>query len=186
MKNEEANIARTIHQCFASHYPSHLLEVIVIDDGSTDGTWNALCALRPQYPELRLFRFGENRGKRHAMALGAEKAKGEILVYLDSDSFVDPEGLYRIIQPFADEAIGAVAGHTLMIVEPDNFISKMESVRYFVSQRVMKAAESIFGAVTCCPGPFSAYRREAVMEVMDPWLHQTRFSEHRPRSEMTV
>ena len=64
------------------------------------------------------------------MAVGAEKASGEILVYLDSDSFVDPEGIYRIVQPFAHEAVGAVAGHTLMIVEPDNFISKMECVRY--------------------------------------------------------
>ena len=49
----------------------------------------------------------------------------------------------------------------------------MESVRYYVSQRVMKAAESIFGAVTCCPGPFSAYRRDAVMAILDSWLAQT-------------
>jgi hyaluronan synthase len=46
-------------------------------------------------------------------------------------------------------------------------------VRYFVSQRVMKAAESLFGSVTCCPGPFSAYRREAVLSVLQPWLNQT-------------
>ena len=175
VKNEEANIAETIGRCFDSHYPTHLLEVLVIDDGSTDDTLNVLTGLKASYPQLIIFRFPENKGKRHAMALGAEKANGEILIYLDSDSFVDPEGVYRIVQPFAEDSIGAVAGHTLMIEESNNFISKMESVRYFVSQRVMKAAESIFGAVTCCPGPFSAYRREAVMEVLDPWLHQTFF-----------
>ena len=55
---------------------------------STDATWEVLSALRPRYPQLRLFRFGENRGKRHAMALGAEKAKGEILDLFGFDSFV--------------------------------------------------------------------------------------------------
>lgn len=172
VKNEELNIAATIERCFASHYPSHLMEVIVIDDGSTDGTWDVLTRLRDTYPGLNLFRFTQNKGKRHAMALGAQKASGEILIYLDSDSMVDPEGFYRIVQPFADPSVGAVAGHTLMIVEHDNFISKMETVRYYVSQRVMKAAESIFGAVTCCPGPFSAYRRDAVMQILEPWLNQ--------------
>jgi hyaluronan synthase len=175
VKNEESNIEQTIRQCLESNYPSHLMEVMVIDDGSTDRTWEVLTGLQPRYPQLQLFRFDENRGKRHAMALGAEKAKGEILIYLDSDSMVDPEGIYRIVQPFAEESVGAVAGHTMVIVEPDNFISKMECVRYFVSQRVMKAAESLFGAVTCCPGPFSAYRREAVLDVLQPWLHQTFF-----------
>jgi len=173
VKNEEDHIAETIGRCFQSHYPAHLMEVMVVDDGSTDHTWDILLDLRNQYPLLRLFRFASNRGKRHAMALGAEKARGEILIYMDSDSMVDPEGVYRIVQPFADPGVGAVAGHTLMIVERDNFISKMECVRYFVSQRVMKAAESLFGAVTCCPGPFSAYRKEAVLEVLQPWLHQT-------------
>ena len=89
------------------------------------------------------------------MAWGAQEATGDILIYLDSDSFVDPEGIYRIVQPFADSAIGAVAGHTFMIEQPDNFISKMESVRYFVSQRVMKAAESLFrSSLLVVPDPF--------------------------------
>jgi hyaluronan synthase len=172
-KNEEEHIAKTVEQCYNFDYPSHLIELVVIDDGSTDRTWEALVGLQSKYPLLQLFRFKENRGKRHGMALGAQKAGGEILVFIDSDVLVDAGGLYRIIQPFADPAVGAVAGHTQVIIKPDNIISKMESVRYFVSQRVVKAAESVFGAVTCCPGPFSAYRRSAVLEVLEAWLHQT-------------
>src|SRR5258706_5918967 len=49
----------------------------------------------------------------------------------------------------------------------------MESVRYYVSHRIMKAAESLFGAVTCCPGAFSAYRRETIMRILPDWLNQT-------------
>src|SRR5258706_14914806 len=121
---------------------------------------------------MKLHRFDKNKGKRHAMALGAEKASGEILIYVDSDSYVDPEGFYKIVQPFDNPRIGAVSGHILAVVEPDNFISKMESVRYYVAHRVMKAAESLFGAVTCCPGAFSAYRKSAVQNVLQVWLNQ--------------
>lgn len=173
VKNEEAVMAKTIQHLFEAKYPKDLLEVIVVDDGSTDATWSVLEQLKIQYPHLRTFQFEKNKGKRHAMALGAQKAKGSILVFIDSDSMVDPEGFYRIVQPFADKRVGAVAGHCLVIVEKDNFISKMEAVRYFISQRVMKAAESYFGVVGCCPGPFSAYRRDAVMAVLPAWLGQT-------------
>jgi hyaluronan synthase len=171
-KNEEARMGECIEKCFSARYPKSLIEVIAVDDGSTDGTWDVLNDKQRQFPQLRAFRFEQNRGKRHGMALGAREAKGEILIFIDSDSNVEPEGFYRIVQPFADARVGAVAGHTLVIVEPDNFISKMEAVRYFVSQRVMKAAESVFHAVTCCPGPFSAYRRDAMMAVIDPWENQ--------------
>jgi hyaluronan synthase len=172
-KNEEAHIADTIHHCFRSRYPSDRLEVIAIDDGSTDGTWAAMSALETQYPRFRAFRFEKNKGKREGMAFGAEKASGEILVYVDSDSYVEPEGVYRIVQPFVNPNIGAVSGHILAFEEDDNFISKMEAARYYVAHRIMKAAESVFGVVTCCPGAFAAYRRSAVLRVLEPWLHQT-------------
>ncbi|HAM36591.1 MAG TPA: family 2 glycosyl transferase [Elusimicrobia bacterium] len=172
IKNEERHIESVIRRLFMARYPRDMFEVIAIDDGSTDGTWEVLQRLAPQFPRLQIHRFRQNKGKRHGMALGAQKARGEILIFMDSDSLIEPEGFYRIVQPFHDSRVGAVAGHTNIIIEPENFISKMEAVRYFISQRVMKAAESVFGAVNCCPGPFSAYRREAVMEVLDEWLNQ--------------
>ncbi len=171
-KNEEDHIAETIHHCFRSRYPAEKIEIIAIDDGSTDGTWKAMTDLEAQYPTLKNHRFEKNNGKRHGMAYGAQKATGEILVYVDSDSYVEPEAVYRIVQPFSDPRIGAVSGHILAVEEEDNFISKMEAARYYVSHRIMKAAESVFGAVTCCPGAFSAYRRSAVMRVLPAWLGQ--------------
>jgi len=172
VKNEEDHIAEVVRRCFQARYPADKMELIVIDDGSTDRTWDVLKRLAPQYNKLTIHRFKRNKGKRHGMAWGALQSQSEILVFMDSDSMLEPEAFYRIIQPFHDERVGAVAGHTDIIVEPNNFISKIEAVRYFVSQRVMKAAESVFGAVTCCPGPLSAYRREAVLRILNGWLNQ--------------
>jgi len=171
-KNEEGHIADTLRHCFQSRYPLERLEIIAIDDGSTDKTWEAMTTLEAQYPTLRNFQFEKNRGKRHAMAYGAKKASGEILIYVDSDSYVEPEAVYRIVQPFIDRKIGAVSGHILAVEEDDNFISKMEAARYYISHRIMKAAESVFGAVTCCPGAFSAYRRSAVLRILPVWMKQ--------------
>ncbi|MBI2093178.1 MAG: glycosyltransferase [Candidatus Omnitrophica bacterium] len=173
VKNEESHIAETIEHCFQSRYPADRMEVILVDDGSTDGTWAAVRKLLSRFPNLRTFQFTTNRGKRHAMALGAEQACGEILVYVDSDSYLDPDGIYQLVQGFTDPKIGAIAGHVEVVVEESNPISKMESVRYFISHRVMKAAESVFGCVTCCSGAFSAYRRSAAMAVLPRWLNQT-------------
>jgi hyaluronan synthase len=156
-----------------SRYPADRLEVIVVDDGSTDRTPEMMAELALQYPTLRHFRLPESLGKRQAMGLGIEKSTHEILVCVDSDSMVDPEGIYRLVQPLWDPAVGAVAGHIDVIVEKDNFISKMEVVRYQISQRVNKASESVFNMVTCCSGPFSAYRRVSVMRVIHPWLNQS-------------
>jgi hyaluronan synthase len=172
-KNEELHITQTIQHCFDARYPKGKLEVLAVDDGSTDTTWKVLSQLQLEYPMLTIHRFPQNRGKRHAMAYGAQKAKGDILIYIDSDSFIEPEGIYKLVQPFVDKRIGAVAGHCLVEVEPGNTISKMEAVRYYISQRIMKAAESIFGAVSCCPGPFSAYRKDVVLKFLPQWESQT-------------
>ena len=171
-KNEGAHIADTIDHIYASEYPTDKIEVIAIDDGSTDESWSVVESQRSRYPTLRSFQFPKNRGKRDAMALGAQEASGEILVYIDSDSNVAPDGIYKLVQPFVDPGIGAVAGHILVIVEPKNIISKMESVRYYIAHRIVKAVESIFGAVTCCSGAFSAYRRSVVLPVLPQWLNQ--------------
>lgn len=172
VKNEETHIEETILRLMASRYPEELFDLLVVDDGSTDGTWAKLQDLKTRFPRIEIVRFEKNRGKRHAMALGAERSRADVLVYLDSDSFIEPHSLRALVQPFADPRIGAVAGHCDVIPEPENFISKMEAVRYYVSQRVIKASESLFWAVTCCPGPFSAYRRDAVMRILPAWRHQ--------------
>lgn len=170
--NEADAIASTVAACLASRYPADRLEVIVVDDASTDATWETLRRLREVHPRLKLIRFPENRGKRQALGAGIAAAEGDVFVFVDSDSIPDPEGVYRLVQPLRDPSVGAVSGHVEVAVDPRSVISMMESVRYHLGHCYIKGAESVFGAVTCCPGPFSAYRREAVLGVLDGWLKQ--------------
>ena len=172
-KNEEDSIRRTIDCVYEADYPSELLEVVVVNDGSTDGTLEEMNKAKAVYPSLRVVDFKENRGKRHGMAVGAEMAVGDILVYIDSDSFIRRDGLYNIVQGFTDRTVGAICGHANVSNVHRNILTKMQEVRYFVAFRVIKAAESIFSAVTCCSGCFSAYRREYVMPILPLWLNQT-------------
>ncbi len=77
------------------------------------------------------------------------------------------------MQPLADRRVGAVCGHADVLNVRETWLTRMQAVRYFVAFRVVKAAESVFNAVTCCSGCFSAYRREAIMPRLEWWENQT-------------
>jgi hyaluronan synthase len=170
--NEQDAILRTLRCCFAVDYPRDKLEVLVVDDGSSDGTPAQILRGQRRWPGLRAITFAANRGKREAMAAGARAASGDILLYVDSDSFLRRDAVRRIVQGFADPAVAAISGHTDVANAHVNLLTRMQEVRYYVAFRIMKAAESVFGAVSCCPGCFSAYRRDCMMAVLDRWLAQ--------------
>lgn len=170
--NEEEFIGRTIRQILESEYPIDNLQLIVVDDGSTDGTLDAIRKARDRYPETIVIHFDRSHGKRHALAAGLEVATGEIICFTDSDSFLHPTALKHLIARFDDPEIAAATGHCEVENIWTNMLTKMQAVRYYVAFRIMKAAESVFGCVTCLSGPLSAYRRGPLMEIVDEWLHQ--------------
>jgi hyaluronan synthase len=172
-KNEEASIRRTLECVFRSEYPRDRLEVIAVDDGSTDGTLREMRRAAAEHPSLVVVSFERNLGKRHAMAEGARRARGEVLVYVDSDSFLRPDAIRKLACAFSRPDVAAVCGHADVQNARTNLLTKMQEVRYFVAFRVVKAAESVFSAVTCCSGCLAAYRRSAVMEILDHWLQQS-------------
>ena len=172
-KNEENGIGKTIRKCFESDYPKDKLEVIVINDGSTDGTGKVLEEMQVIYPNLVVVNWKVNRGKRHGMHEGFRLAKGEIIVQLDSDSYLDPTTFRNLIEPFRNPAIGAVCAHADPENADTNFLTRMQAAYYFMSFRILKAAESTFFAVFCCSGCSSAYRKSVVEPIMDEWVDET-------------
>lgn len=171
--NEEDAIYSTIENCFKAEYPAHLMEVIVINDGSTDGTLDEIMRAKAQWPELVVVDWEQNQGKRHGMAEGFRRSKSEIVIQLDSDSYIEPSTVRAFVEPFKNPEIGAISAHTDPLNPDENLLTKMQTAYYFMSFRILKAAESTFHMVFCCSGCASAYRKSAVMPILDEWLEET-------------
>ena len=172
--NESEAVARTIHACRSLDYPDHKLEIVVINDGSSDDTWQQMIAAAGKYPAgaVRCVDLGSNQGKRAAMAAGIRATKAEILVFVDSDSMPAPSAIRKLVQGFADPKVGAISGLTYVRNAYANTLTRMQATRYYISFQLLKSAESVLGAVTCCSGCFAAYRREAVTPLLVEWEHQ--------------
>ncbi|WP_019880127.1 glycosyltransferase [Succinispira mobilis] len=185
--NEVDWIERTIVSCINQDYPLEKLEVIVVDDCSIDGSYEKISAVIEELKEreklydienrVSYIRQEQNAGKREAMGRGALLAKHDLLVFVDSDSFLDPYAIRNIVQPFKDADMGGVSGRTDVANTYTNALTKMQAVRYYISFRIMKAAESYFDAVTCLSGPLACYRKDLVLKYLDPWLEQKFFGE---------
>lgn len=175
-KNEEENIATTIKRFGTINYPREKLEVILINDGSTDATlpemWAAADEICDRVARIEIVEWDHNKGKRAGMAAGAQRAQHDIVVFVDSDSFLEPDCVKHLTKYFSNPEVGAVSGHTDVHNRDTNILTQMQAIRYYISFKVYKAAESVFGTVTCCPGCCSAYRREYLMEFINDWEHQ--------------
>jgi hyaluronan synthase len=172
--NEGEAVARTIHSCLALDYPAEKLEIVVVNDGSTDDTWDQMLRAAARYPRGRVqcVDLGRNMGKRAAMAAGIRATSAEILVFVDSDSMPAPQAVRKLVQGFADPKVGAISGLTYVRNAEANLLTRMQAARYYVSFQLLKSAESVLGAVTCCSGCFAAYRRVAVAPLLDAWEKQ--------------
>ncbi len=172
--NEQDGIIATIESCLAVEYPRALLEVVVVNDGSSDATWTRIVEAKESHPGVVAIDLGRNHGKRAAMAEGIRRSSGEILLFVDSDSYLDKGAAVAIAAPFADDRIGAVVGHADVANDMDSWLTKMQQVRYYAAFRIIKGTESVLsGTVTCASGCCSAYRRSAVLPILDEWEHQT-------------
>ena len=180
--NEETWIRRTILSCIDQDYPVDKLDIIIVDDGSTDksaevieGTIEDLIRTESRYlirERVRFFKQKYNQGKREAMGVGIRNGRTELIAFVDSDSFLEPDAIRNLVQPMQDPMMAGATGRTDVANTYTNHLTRMQSVRYYISFRVMKAAESYFDCVMCLSGPLSVYRIEAVREVFEEWLHQ--------------
>lgn len=171
--NEGAMVAKSIQSVISARYPRERLEILVVDDGSTDDTWAHIERVAGLYPEtVTKIRFRENRGKRAALAEGIRRGRGEVVVTIDSDSVIDEGTLLSIAGPFRNPGIGAVAGKVLVYNRQEGLIPRMLHVRFVLSFDFLRSVQSTYGTVYCCPGALSAYRVSVLREVLPDWEAQ--------------
>lgn len=175
--NEGAQVRGSLVSLICSDYPRDKLQIIAIDDGSRDDTWAWMKRAAAQLgDQIELVHCSVNRGKRHALHEGFLRARGDVLVTVDSDSEVLPDTLRNLVSPLVtDPRVGAVAGNVRVLNHDAGPIARMLEISFTHAFEFMRASESEVAAVMCCPGALSAYRRVLVDEFREVWLAQTFF-----------
>ncbi|QSH39410.1 glycosyltransferase [Candidatus Kaiserbacteria bacterium] len=164
--NEETTVAGTLRSLLALSYPSQKLQIIAVNDGSTDGTREVLEAFR-DHEQIQILN-KENGGKHTAMNAALAHTQADVLGCLDADSFVEPDALIQIIRHFEDSEVAAVTP-SIKVYEARGLIQTLQKAEYGLAifvRNVFARMDSLF----ITPGPFSFFRRSVINEV-GPWQH---------------
>lgn len=174
--NEGPLVRQAILSIAASRYPLDRLEIIAVDDGSTDDTWlHILAAARAAQgrTQVTTLRQPRNAGKRQALYLGFARARGDVIVTVDSDSILEPDALRSLVTPLVREpGIGCVAGCVQVLNPRQSLITRFLKCYFSISFKFVRAYQNEFRGVFCTPGALSAYRADVLRSVADEWLRQ--------------
>jgi peptidoglycan-N-acetylglucosamine deacetylase len=152
--NEEAAIVQTVSSALACDYPK--LEVLVVDDGSTDHSAELVRTNFGTDPRVRLIS-QPNRGKPTALNHGLAEASGEVTISIDGDTIVDPEAIPRLVRHFADPKVGAVAGN-VKVINRNRWLTRWQALEYITSQNLEKRAFDLLNCIPVVPGAVGAWR----------------------------
>nr|WP_099908462.1 bifunctional polysaccharide deacetylase/glycosyltransferase family 2 protein [Streptomyces sp. TLI_171] len=156
--NERECIANTLNSLAASDYP---IEVIVIDDGSTDGTADIVEEM--DLPFVRLIR-KVNGGKPSALNAGVAAAAHDIVVMMDGDTVFEPSTVRELVQPFGNPGIGAVAGNA-KVGNRDSLIGAWQHIEYVLGHNLDRRMYDVLNVIPTIPGAVGAFRKEALRAV---------------------
>jgi cellulose synthase/poly-beta-1,6-N-acetylglucosamine synthase-like glycosyltransferase len=158
--NEGEFIGDCIQSLLSLDYPKDKLEVIVVNDGSTDKT-REICESFGN--KIKLVNLTKNSGRKAIpLNIGLQSASGEFVACLDADSVVDPHALRRML-PYFDDDVSAVTP-ALKVRDPKNMLQKMQWYEYLFAILLRKLM-SLIDCIYVTPGPFSLYRREVVLSL---------------------
>ncbi len=156
--NEETTIGGTIKSLLALNYPQDKLKIVVVDDGSTDNTWNIMQTYKQEYAQIEMYH-KENGGKHTAVNYAIERATTDLIGCLDADSFVEKDSLKKIACVFMDDPEAMAVTPAMKIHNPKTLIQSVQSVEYLFGILVKKVM-AILGAIHVTPGPFTIFRRK--------------------------
>ncbi|MFD7444166.1 bifunctional polysaccharide deacetylase/glycosyltransferase family 2 protein [Streptomyces sp. NPDC059909] len=156
--NEKECIENTVRSLMASDHP---IEVIVIDDGSSDGTADIVDDM--WLPNVRVIRQA-NSGKPEALNNGIRKARYDIIVMMDGDTVFEPSTVRELVQPFGDPSVGAVAGNA-KVGNRDSLIGAWQHIEYVMGFNLDRRMYDMLRCMPTIPGAVGAFRREALDRV---------------------
>ena len=161
--NEEKNIEETLNSVFASTYPKKKLEVIVIDDGSTDNTLGILERLKKRYSNLVILK-GNHKGKSASLNLGLKHSSHDYILLIDADTTIRSDAIAKIISPFNDKSVGATTGSCL-VKNSKGILGAFQEVEYPYINLIRKSFSDVFSNVSWFLGAFSCYRKDVLKSI---------------------
>jgi peptidoglycan-N-acetylglucosamine deacetylase len=156
--NEENVIVETITSVLLSDDQD--LQIIVVNDGSTDKTGELLDANFSHEPRVHIIH-QVNRGKAAALSAAMSQATTEILVTIDADTEVEPDAISKLLRHFSDPKIGAVAGN-VKVGNRSRWLTRWQALEYITSQNMEKRAFDLLNCITVVPGALGAWRKAAI------------------------
>ena len=161
--NEEMVIKESISSLLSLDYPDY--EVLVIDDGSSDGTYDVACQFEGDYGKARVrVVTKQNSGKASSLNVGIGLAECDFLLCMDSDSKLTPSTLSKGVAHFRNPAVGAVAGN-VKVINRDGMWTKLQALEYIEGLNVVRKAQGFLRLVNIVPGPIGLFRKKALQDV---------------------
>jgi cellulose synthase/poly-beta-1,6-N-acetylglucosamine synthase-like glycosyltransferase/peptidoglycan/xylan/chitin deacetylase (PgdA/CDA1 family) len=157
--NERENIAAAVRSIAGGNYPA--IEVVVVNDGSTDDTAAIVAGLG--LPNVRLISI-PNGGKANALNVGIAHASHDIIVMVDGDTVLEPDSLRMLVQPFADPRVGGVAGN-VKVSNRRGLIGKWQHIEYVIGFNLDRRLFELMQCMPTIPGAIGAFRRQALRDV---------------------
>lgn len=171
-KNEERTIGPRLKNLLRCRYPADRLQIIVVSDGSTDGTADVVQSVIDSLPEKEvkvvLHELDQSVGKPSAINEGLLKVKGDFIVFTDSRQRFEEDAISQLISNFSDPSVGCVSGE-LFFVEHENSTVAREMGLYWKIEKLVRKMESTIGSVAGATGSIYAIRRE-LFQPMKPEL----------------
>jgi poly-beta-1,6-N-acetyl-D-glucosamine synthase len=158
--NEAEVIQASLSSLLELRYPYY--EIIAVDDGSDDGTFEKMKEFEGNHYGVRVQVFRkENSGKADTLNYGIRRSKAPIVVCMDSDSRLTPEALRYAVRHFSDPNVGAVAGN-VKVANRHNLWTKLQALEYIEGLNIVRKAQAFFRSVNVIPGPLGIFRRVAI------------------------
>lgn len=158
--NEGEVIQSSLSSLLELRYPYY--EIIAVDDGSTDGTFEKMKEFEGNHYGVRVSCYRkENSGKAETLNYGIRRSKAPIVVCMDSDSRLTADALRYAIAHFKDPHVGAVAGN-VKVINRHNIWTKLQALEYIEGLNIVRNAQAFFRSVNVIPGPIGIFRRKAI------------------------
>jgi biofilm PGA synthesis N-glycosyltransferase PgaC len=158
--NEGKVIVSSVRSLLQSQYRK--IEVLIIDDGSTDDTWSIAARLDSKYKRVRAIH-QQNGGKASALNNGIAQATGEILICVDADTIFPRQTVGNLVRHFSDDTVAAVAG-VIKVGNVQNVLTRWQMLEYTVSIAIDRNAHSLLNSIMIIPGACGAWRKSVVVE----------------------